>query len=241
LVVRALPTVADCERVQTDWYLTRARVLGGRVWHDGPLTWILGPGVLSLMFPRELPGPALRRGIEVARDLGVSVGVWLRLDVDIAALPPAGFERGWAPWWMAAPIDAVGPADDERIELQRDSADYQGEQAEYRRELALTRTEPQRSWYAAAYAPPERRFAGRAWAHLHEDAAGVFDMEVWPPFQRRGLGTGLLRAVCAAARDAGATHAVLNATPDGKQLYQARGFDQIGAGVTWWLHPDPSG
>lgn len=210
------PTVADCERVQTDWYLTRARVLGGRAWHDGPLTWILGPGVLSLMFPRELPGPALAAGNAVARDLGVSVGAWLRLDVDPAPLAPAG---------------------DERIELQRDSTDYQGEHADYRREFALTRTEPQRSWYAAAYLPPDRRFAGRAWSHVHDGTAGVFDMEVWRPFRRRGLGTGLLRAVCSAARAAGATHAVLNATVEGKQLYQTSGFVQIGEGRTWWLHP----
>ncbi len=236
--MRAFPTVADCERVQTDWYRTRARVLGGRGWQDGPLTWILGPGVLSLMFPRDLPAPALADGVAVARGLGISVGVWLRLDVDPAPLAAAGFEHGWAPWWMATAIDAVGPADDERVELQRDSIDYQGEYADYRREFALTRTEPQRSWYAAAYLPPERRFAGRAWSHLDGDTAGVFDMEVWPPFRRRGLGTGLLRAVCAAARASGATHAVLNATPEGKQLYQTCGFVQIGEGSTWWLHPD---
>ena len=39
-------------------------------------------------------------------------------------------------------------------------------------------------------------------------------MDVWEPFRRRGFGTGLLYAVCAAARQAGAKHAVLNATPD---------------------------
>jgi GNAT superfamily N-acetyltransferase len=61
-------------------------------------------------------------------------------------------------------------------------------------------------------------------------------MGVWEPFRRRGFGTGLLYAVCAAARDAGARHAVLNATPEGKLLYSARGFRQIGEGITWWHH-----
>ena len=232
------PTVADCERVQTDWYLTRARVLGGKVWDDGPLTWIFGPGVLSLMFPLELPSRGLARGVAAARDLGVSVGVWLGLDIDSASLAAAGFERGWAPWWMAAPIDAVGPASDDRVELQLDSNDYQGEHADYRREFALARTAPRRSWYAAAYVGPGRRFAGRAWSHLDGEIAGVFDMDVWTPFRRRGLGTALLRAVCAPPRAAGATHAVLNATAEGKQLYQTCGFTQIGEGITWWLHPD---
>lgn len=34
--------------------------------------------------------------------------------------------------------------------------------------------------------------AGRAWIHLDGDLAGLFDLEVWPRFQRRGLGTELL-------------------------------------------------
>ena len=61
-------------------------------------------------------------------------------------------------------------------------------------------------------------------------------MDVWEPFRRRGLGTGLLHAVCSAAGDAGARHAVLNAAPEGKLLYSGRGFTQIGEGITWWLH-----
>ena len=31
-------------------------------------------------------------------------------------------------------------------------------------------------------------------------------------------------------------HAVLNATPEGKLLYRACGFRQIGEGITWWHH-----
>ncbi|NNG35354.1 GNAT family N-acetyltransferase [Nakamurella aerolata] len=64
--------------------------------------------------------------------------------------------------------------------------------------------------------------------------AGIFDRAVWPPFRRQGLGTALLSAVCRAAMQAGATRAVLNATPDGKLLYSSCGFTQIGVGDTWW-------
>jgi GNAT superfamily N-acetyltransferase len=123
-------TVADCQRVQTDWYRFRAQLPGGEVWTDGPLTWIDGPDGQNLMFPVHLTTASVLDG----------------------------------------------------------------------------------------------------------DIAGVFDMDVWQPFRRRGFGTGLLHAVCAAAREAGARHAVLNATPEGKSLYAARGFTQIGEGITWWHH-----
>lgn len=230
-------TVADCERVQTNWFCARAEVLGGSVWTDGPLTWVDGPDGLNLMFPRSLSADGVARGIERARRAGVgTVGVWLSADVDAGVLAEAGFERGWEPWWMVARIDELRGDEDARIELQQDSVDYDGEFADYRAQLALTRMSDPQAWYAAAYDGSSRRFAGRAWSFLDGDLAGVFDMEVWEPFRRRGLGTGLLHAVCAAAGRAGARHAVLNATPEGKLLYTACGFTQIGVGITWWLH-----
>jgi predicted N-acetyltransferase YhbS len=61
-------------------------------------------------------------------------------------------------------------------------------------------------------------------------------MAVWEPYRRRGLGTGLVRAECSAASEAGAPFAVLNVTPERKLFYRARGFTQIGEGITWWLH-----
>ncbi|GAA1987872.1 GNAT family N-acetyltransferase [Catenulispora subtropica] len=235
-------SVADCEAAQTCWYRCRAALLGEE-WGDGPLAWMREDDHLHLMFPTRIPPDALRRGLERARDSGVrSVGAWLGLETDASALMAAGFERGWAPWWMTAPVGDVGAAGDPRIELQEDTSDYHGEYAGYRASLALTRERPQHSWYAAAYDDRGGGFAGRAWSHLTGETAGVFDMEVWTPFRRRGLGSGLLRAVVAAAAKAGAQHAVLNATPEGKLLYESCGFRQIGEGITWWLrltdHPE---
>lgn len=245
-----MPTVADCEAVQTCWYTCRAEVLGGRTWTDGPLTWVREGDELSLMFPQRFPADALQRGVEWAREAGVrSIGAWLGAEVDASALAAAGFERGWEPWWMTAAVaevgvggavaGAAGPAGDPRVELQQDTLDYTGEYADYGKTLLMTRMRPQHTWYAAAYDHPSGRFAGRAWSHLCGETAGVFDMEVWPAFQRRGLGSGLLRTVVAAAANAGAGHAVLNATPQGKLLYETCGFRQIGAGITWWLHLAP--
>jgi GNAT superfamily N-acetyltransferase len=239
-----MPTVEACETAQTCWYTCRAEVLGGETWRDGPLTWVREGDGLSLMFPERIPADAVRRGVELARDTGMrAVGAWLGAEVDASALADAGFERGWEPWWMTAEVGDVGAADDPRIELQQDTVDYSGEYAQYRQSLELTRVRPQHSWYAAAYddrggrgSHTGRRFAGRAWSHLSGETAGVFDMQVWPPFRRRGLGSGLLRSVVAAAAEAGASNAVMNATPEGKLLYESCGFRQIGAGITWWLH-----
>ncbi len=183
----------------------------------------------------------LPEGSVARADPGEIVGAWLSLDVDTAPLAAAGFERGWSPWWMTAPIAEIGETNDPRVRLKESTTDYSGEHAGYASMLELTRERPQHSWYAAAYVGPELPFAGHAWSHLSGTAntiAGVFDMAVWPPFRRRGLGTALLQLVCAAARDGGAEHAVLNATPEGKKLYETCGFRQIGEGITWWLHPD---
>lgn len=228
-------TVADCERVQASWFHLRAQLPDGESWTDGPLAWVAHAGEQYLMFPRELPDPALRRGLDRARGVGrTTVGVWLNRDVDPEPLARNGFQRGWAPWWMSASLPLVGSLD-ERVILQTRTDDYGGEHASYADQLTLTRLSPRRVWYAAAYSDAGR-FAGRAWSCLDGDLAGVFDMAVWELFRRRGLGSGLLRAVCAAATAAGARAAVLNATAMGARLYETCGFVRVGEGITWWRH-----
>jgi GNAT superfamily N-acetyltransferase len=137
---------------------------------------------------------------------------------------------------MVADLTGVTAADP-RVQLQTSSTDYSGEHASYTAQLSIARRHPCRAWYAAAY--DNERFAGRAWSFVDGDLAGIFDMAVWPPFRRRGLGTALLGAVCAAAREAGAGHAILNATPEGKLLYETCGFRQIGEGITYWRPAEP--
>jgi GNAT superfamily N-acetyltransferase len=236
-------TVADCERVQTNWFAFRARELGGSVWEDDATLWTDGPDGLNLMFPRRISREAVGRALERAHDLGRDVvGAWLSLDVPADVLAEAGFERGWAPWWMTADLPAVPEVVDARVRLEQDSLDYEEHDPQYRAQLALTRREPPDCWYAAARTD-DGRFAGRAWSFLDpprdggaEALAGVFDMDVWPPFRRQGFGRALLSAVCAETAGAGARHAVLNATPDGRALYRTCGFRLIGEGVTWWHH-----
>lgn len=232
-------TVGDCERAQASWYRTCARVLGGETWSDGGLTWARAPGHADLLFPTEIDPEALARGIARARRPGAIVGAWLSLETDPSPLAAIGFERGWSPWWMTAAIADVGVHSNPRVALAEESTDSTGEHADYAGMLAMTRERPGHTWYAAAHTGRSRRFAGQAWSHLADGGvAGIFDMAVWPPFRRQGLGTALLQAVCSAAAAAGAEHAVLNATPDGKKLYETCGFHQIGEGITWWLHPE---
>jgi GNAT superfamily N-acetyltransferase len=232
--------VADCERLQTTWFRTRSQVLNGPVLVDGPLTWYVDGVGAHLMFPAELPRDELARGVQWCRELGVRIGVWLSAGVDPAPLADAGFQEDWTPCWMAARIEDIRPAADPRVQLQEESRDYRGGDAAYARDLALTRQRPQHTWYAAAY-DARSRFAGRVWAHADGTVAGIYDMAVWPRFQRQGFGTGLLRTVCEPVAAAGVTDVVLNATDQGRPLYERCGFEKIGDGCTWSMPGPPPG
>lgn len=233
--------VADCERLQTSWFRTRSEVLHGPVLVDGPLTWYVDGVGAHLMFPAELPREELARGVEWCRSLGVRIGVWLGEGVDPAPLADAGFREDSKPYWMTARMEDILPAADPRVQLQEESPDYRGAGAAYGRDLALTRQRPKHTWYAAAYEQGSGRFAGRVWAHVDGQVAGIYDMAVWPRFQRQGFGTALLRTVCEPVADAGATDVVLNATEQGRLLYERCGFEKIGDGATWSMPGPPPG
>ncbi len=227
-------TVLDCETNQAEWNAAVAIAGGGEVWEDAGLRWAWQPHSKHLMlsFPKQIDEAAARRGVESARSRGACIiGAWLASDVDASALVSAGFERGWEPWWMSADLGAIREPDDPRVAIAAEVPEY-GELAQ--RLLSLARGERPRAWHAAARLG--ERFAGRAWAFAPGVVAGIYDMEVWPAFQRNGLGRGLLRAACASARGAGARTAVLNATPDGERLYRPEGFVRVGTGITYWHH-----
>lgn len=227
-------TVADCEISQAAWNCAVAVACGGEVWEDEGLRWAWQPhdGHLMLNFPRVIDETAARRGVAAARDLGAQiVGAWLATDVDASPLDAVGFERGWEPWWMSAPLRAIPDNHDARVTITADVPEYspEGEQL-----LSLARGPDAPAFHALARV--DGRVAGRAWSFAPGAVAGIYDMIVWPRFQRRGLGRALLRAVCAAARGRGAGAAVLNATPEGERLYSAEGFARIGTGITYWHH-----
>ena len=227
-------TVADCEINQAAWNAAVAVAGGGEVWEDNGLrwSWQAHDGQLMLNFPRAIDPPAACRGVEAARERGACiVGAWLATDVDASALEKAGFERGWEPWWMAAALESLTEPDDQRVTITADVPEY-GPQGQ--RLLSLADAPDARAWHAVARIAG--RFAGRAWGFAPSDIAGIYDMDVWPAFQRQGLGRGMLRQLCWTARAAGAHDAVLNATPDGHALYSLEGFERIGTGITYWHH-----
>jgi GNAT superfamily N-acetyltransferase len=227
-------TVGDCELTQAAWNAAIAVAGGGEVWEDSGLrwSWQAHDGQLMLSFPRVIDEAAARRGVEVAHDRGACiVGAWLAADVEASPLEAVGFERGWEPWWMTAPLDAIPDNGDDRVTISAGVPEYG---PEGQRLLTMARGPDARTWHALARV--DGRFAGRAWSFAPGPIAGIFDMFVVAQFQRRGLGRALLRAICAAARAHGARAAVLNATPDGERLYSAEGFRRIGTGITYWHH-----
>ena len=219
---------------QAAWNAAVAIAGGGEVWEEAGLRWAWQPHNAHLMlnFPRAIDAAAAQRGVTAARERGADiVGAWLASDVDASALETVGFERGWEPWWMAAALESIADSDDDRVTITTEVPEY-GPQGQ--RLLSLADAPDARAWHAVARV--DGRFAGRAWAFAPRDIAGIYDMDVWPDFQRRGLGRALLRTVCAAARAAGARATVLNATPEGERLYSAEGFVRIGTGITYWHH-----
>jgi ribosomal protein S18 acetylase RimI-like enzyme len=227
-------TVADCEVNQAAWNAAVAVAGGGEVWDDDGLrwSWQAHDGQLMLNFPRAIDLAAAFRGVKAARERGARiVGAWLASEVDASPLERAGFERGWEPWWMAAALQSITEPDDQRVTITADVPEYG---PEGQRLLLLADTPTPRAWHAVARC--DGRFAGRAWAFAPGNVAGIYDMDVWPAFQRRGLGRALVRELGRSARAAGAQVAVLNATPDGQRLYSAEGFARIGTGITYWHH-----
>jgi GNAT superfamily N-acetyltransferase len=117
-----------------------------------------------------------------------------------------GFEWGWEPWWMA--LDLARLPDEEPVHAVVVKAD------------------------GRLVVPG----AGGVSVYPWRGVAGIYDMGVEPSRRRQGIGYALTLAACRLARDAGCTHATLNATPMGEPVYRRVGFERIGVGQTWWWH-----
>jgi GNAT superfamily N-acetyltransferase len=222
------------------WFRRCAAVTGGTAERCDGLDLIVAEGAGTIAFPR--PGQArarLRERVDVvmrrAEELDVrAMSCWsMAEDKALGTLLLArGFEWGWEPHWMALDL-AAAPAGEPAHEVVPAPG-------ELPRDLpyASARPDPPAARHLAV-----RDDGGRTVGHVvvnpWRGIAGVYDMGVVPDRRREGIGRALTLAACAAARDLGCTHAVLNATGEGRPLYRSVGFASLGPGRTWWLHPGP--
>ena len=227
-------------RNHTSWMTSAAEATGGAVVHKDGVTWTVPApgGEAMVLFPSAgASAAALDAVVEGARERGArGIGCWatgLEPFDDLAQrLTERGFEWGWQPHWMAIDLSQL-PLDEEdpRVSLVDDVPEYGGYGAAL---LTLAKARPQRSWHALARV--DGAFAGRAWAHVDDGSAGIYDVDVPRRHRRRGIGRAVTLCVCRAAAAMGAQVATLNATGQGELLYRALGFRSLGLGQTWWLH-----
>ena len=246
-------TLADCQRTQHAWFRALAEATGGRSFSTHKMDWVWLPETHEMlcMFPTEITPAGLEPVLAEAERRGVAaVGIWMSAAIRKSILPQYGFERGWQPWWMTRALDVdsvviASQAHDDRVSVTAVAPDEVW--------LATARSPDQESGSPEGAAPEgaaqkadaqsgEQEWAGRGYAFLPPEQgtkhlAGIFDMVVAPEHRRKGMGTAMLNQLSEAAFNAGAEHLLLNATPDGQQLYKKRGFELIGKGQTWWLHP----
>lgn len=233
-----MTTIAGCQRLQRAWFAALAQATGGRTFstHECDWIWLPARSELMLMFPTSISAAGLRPGLAEGVRLGArTVGVWLNGAVRAQELAGFGFEPGWQPWWMSAPVGSVTGYDPGCATVTVEVPEYSGPPAA---ELAVAREEPVRAWHAVAR--KEGGLAGAAYSFYDgtdnpRALGGIFNMEVQAAFRRQGVGTALLSAVARQAAAAGAEELALNATPEGYKLYLRRGFELIGRGHTWWL------
>ncbi|WP_026549845.1 GNAT family N-acetyltransferase [Arthrobacter sp. Br18] len=232
-------TIAQCQRLQSAWFAALAGATGGKTFstHGSTWAWLPARRELMLMFPEQISAAGVRPALAEGTRLGATtVGVWLNGAVRSAGLAELGFEPGWQPWWMAAPVTVPASYDAGTAALTTDVAEYRGPLS---RELRVVKTQPRQAWHAEVRT--SEGICGAAYAfhpsgvHGLEGLGGIFNMEVLPDYQRRGFGTALLSRAARAAAEAGARHLALNATPEGYAFYSQRGFTLVGRGKTHWL------
>lgn len=211
----------------------------------------VGSGELRIGFPQvalgEL-GQSCDGILEAARSGGFrTVSVWSSTPDGPEGLGPRlvarGFEYGWQAHWMGLRLDRQFPA--RRVEVSFsmvwgppdggvDGLPY-GNHEESRILAAASRAAPDHVWCVGVVEGD--RVVGRAVGFKSPNGpefVGVYSMGVVPSHRRRGIGSMLLSALAARARERGSVGLVLNSAADG--FYDRFGFESLGRGQTWWLH-----
>jgi GNAT superfamily N-acetyltransferase len=191
-------------------------------------------GTIAFPGPRARSPLRLDQVLRRARELGLDrLSCWsLDEDPELEELLVArGFEVGWQPHWMALDLDRL-PGD----ELLHEVVPYAPGGGDRLLPYTSPRADPARTHHLAV------RVAGENVGHVvlnpWRGFAGIYNMGVAEEHRLQSIGRSLTLAACRLGRRLGCTHALLNATPEGELLYRTVGFESLGMGRTWWLHPD---
>jgi GNAT superfamily N-acetyltransferase len=215
------------------WFRRQAGVRGGRVERVGGLHIVVAGRFGTIAFPSGR-AVGLREQLDDAMALGLgAMSCWaLREDRRLGTLLVArGFEWGWQPHWMACNLSTI-PDDTGRHEVVQAEGDVPND-LPYASAGPLPRAAHQLMVLASGR--PVGHVAVNPWRGI----AGIYDMGVADGWRRHGIGRALTLAACRLGHELGCSHAVLNATGEGEPLYRGAGFESLGLGRTWWLHPGP--
>lgn len=175
-------------------------------------------------------------------------------DVD-ARLLARGFQPGWKPRWMVLDVTATqtdyaaSPALEIRASNEIDIHQVEGLPYGDRGGTfsdALFRTYPEQVQRFVAFV--DGAIVGQTCLFFTSGPmgiAGMYNVGVIPPMQRKGIGKTLVIAASRYAQERGYQYVMLNANDIGRRTYEQVGFRVVGYGLTWWItskryitHPD---
>ncbi|TDX00855.1 GNAT family N-acetyltransferase [Dinghuibacter silviterrae] len=232
------------------YFRMEAKQAGGEERQTGPVVWTWLPvGKRSnIAFPRlpgQEAGPYLDLLMDAFRDAPpTSAGCW-SLDppepADLGVrLLARGFQPGWRPHWMVADLDkdlreevTFPPG----LEITADKVTSLSGVADLPyawSEVLLQEGEALTQRFIARI---DGKIIGQSGV-LCTDVAGLYNVSVLPAYRSKGIGKALTLVTCRFARDKGYRYATLNASGDGRRIYNQLGFRSIGDGWTWWLMND---
>jgi len=159
-----------------------------------------------------------------------------------------GFQPGWRPCWMALDLAAIQDQHAAPGKLQvrgDDDTDIRSITAlpfsagNHVLSPACRQANPGRSQRFLALL--QGKVVGQSavfYTTGDYGVAGIYNVGVVPKMRNQGIGKAVTLAACLYAKEQGYRYAVLNASPEGRRIYEQLGFQWMGDGLTWWLAGD---
>jgi GNAT superfamily N-acetyltransferase len=152
-----------------------------------------------------------------------------------------GFQPGWRPCWMALDLQetqTIFPSPGGlKITLDNHTSLRQVPNLPYAHVIIPSSSQVPGRW-ARFVATSNGKVLAHSVVFLTTGelgAAGIYHVGVVPRARHKGIGKAVTQAACQYAREKGYRYAVLNATDNGRRMYEQLGFTRVGDGWTWWL------